>query len=126
MLTVHTLTNEEVPEVVDILCESFFDYPVMRFVLGDSSGDYEKRLGTLIHFFVMARALRREFLIGVGDRANLDGAAIVSCPAGPGSPPQLAKLREQVWAELGLGVLRMRSAMLRNTLVAIACWEAIS
>ena len=88
-------------QFVNVLCESFFDYPVMRFVLGDSSGDYEKRLGTLIHFFVMARALRREFLIGVGDRANLDGAAIVSCPAGPGSPPQLAKLREQVWAELG-------------------------
>ena len=47
--------------------------PIPDRLLGDSSGDYEKRLGTLIHFFVMARALRREFLLGVGERANLDG-----------------------------------------------------
>ena len=32
--TVFRLSGNDVAEVVDVLCEAFRDYPVMRFVLG--------------------------------------------------------------------------------------------
>lgn len=49
----------------------------------------------------MARVFRDEILLGIGDPANLGGAALVSRRGGPESPPDLGELRERVWAELG-------------------------
>ena len=96
-----TLCEHDVPEVVDILCESFFDYPVMQFVVGRDEKDYEVRLRKLIHFFVMARVLRGEVLLGIGDPNGLGGAALVSRPTEAEAPPELSKLSENVWSELG-------------------------
>lgn len=90
-------------EVVDVLCEAFRDYPVMRFVLGRGRADYDRDLRTLVGFFVMSRALRGEYLFGVraaAGSASLEAAAIVSRP-GVASPPALVALREDVWAALG-------------------------
>jgi len=97
---VRQLGAEEVPDVVDVICESFFDYPIMRFVLGESN-DYDRRLRALIRFFVMARILRREVLLGIGDPGKLSGAALVSYPERSESPAELAQLRDEVWTELG-------------------------
>jgi len=103
--TVFRLGEDDVAEVVDVLCEAFFDYPVMCFVLdGDTDADiedYEQRLKTLIHFFVEARVLRGEVMLGIGRRERLHGAAPVSRPSGPPSPPEVGELRECVWADLG-------------------------
>jgi len=93
--------SDDVREVVDVLCESFFDYPTMRFVLGPDPRQYEKQLQTLIHFFVMARVVRSEVLLGIGDDNGLAAAALVSRPTRPEAPPELDELREKVWAELG-------------------------
>ena len=87
-------------EVVDVLCDAFRDYPVMRFVLGPNRADYAADLRTLIGLFVMSRALRGEHLLGVMGDAGLEAAAIVSRPGAP-SPPALAALREDVWSKLG-------------------------
>jgi ribosomal protein S18 acetylase RimI-like enzyme len=88
-------------EVVDVFCEAFRDYPVMRFVLGRDRIDFDRDLRTLIGFFVMSRALRGEYLFGVRDRSGvLEAAATVSRPGTP-SPPALAALREDVWSTLG-------------------------
>jgi GNAT superfamily N-acetyltransferase len=87
-------------EVVDVFCEAFHDYPVMRFVLGRGRVDYDRDLRTLIGFFVMSRALRGEYLFGVRGERGLAAAATVSRPGTP-SPPALAALREAVWAALG-------------------------
>ena len=95
------LGEVDVGEVVGVLCESFFDYPAMRFVLGSETQHYEKKLETLVHFFVMARVLRGEVLLGIGGSGGLSAAALVSRPTGPESPPALGDLREKVWAELG-------------------------
>ena len=100
---VFRLGEDDLPEVVDVLTESFLDYPVMRFILDPAAPSYEPRLRTLVRFFAMARVLRKEALLGIGDRESLDGAALVSRPAGPASPPELGDLRERVWAELGGG-----------------------
>ena len=98
---VFRLSGDDATEVTDILCESFFDYPVMRFILGGDAADYRKHLKTLIHFFVMARVLRGEDVIGAGSKGGLAAAALVSRADGRVSPPELCVLREQLWAELG-------------------------
>jgi GNAT superfamily N-acetyltransferase len=94
--------RDDVPEVVRVLCDAFADYPVMRFILPETTG-YRERLATLVNLFVMARVLREETLLGVPTPAGLGAAALVSDPAGPESPPAFAALRETVWKTLGPG-----------------------
>ncbi|NIP78511.1 MAG: GNAT family N-acetyltransferase, partial [Gemmatimonadetes bacterium] len=97
---VSVLAPDDVPAVVSVLAESFHDYPVMRFVLGET-GDYDARLETLITFFVMARALRDETLLGVRGEDGLVATALVSRPGAGPSPASLLELREETWATLG-------------------------
>lgn len=97
--SVMTLGREHVTDVVSVLAEAFHDYPVMRYVLG-ASDDYAERLDRLVTFFVMARVLRDESLLGVDGPDGLRAAALVSRPDAE-SPPELDALRERTWAELG-------------------------
>lgn len=100
-LLVSKLSAADTEDAVTVLCDAFQDYPVMRYVLG-STGDYQRRLRTLIGFFVSARAYRGEPVLGVHDRAGiLSAVAVVSLPGRPEEPVALTTLREQVWAELG-------------------------
>lgn len=101
MTDVLRLDPTAVPHVVDVLHESFHDYPVMRFVVGPDTPHYDERLRTLIHFFVMARVFRGETMLGVPDGEELRGVALVSRPGGPPPPPEFHELRTEVWAELG-------------------------
>ncbi|MDX1645889.1 MAG: GNAT family N-acetyltransferase [Longimicrobiales bacterium] len=94
------LGRDDVDDVVGVLCASFFDYPVMRFVLG-SRDSYDERLERLVRFFVMARILRREVILGIRRADGLTAAALVSHPGAGPSPPELGRLREDTWAELG-------------------------
>ncbi len=95
------LGDDRVDEVVDVFCDAFRDYPVMRAVLGARGDAYAPALESLVRFFVMARVLRRELLLGIGAPGTLQAVATVSRPYGPPSPPELGELREQVWRELG-------------------------
>ncbi len=97
---VEVLSPDDAPEVVSVLSESFFDYPVMRFVLGSEAG-YSSRLETLVTFFVMARVLRDEVLLGVRRQGELTATAVVSYPGARLTPPALEALRERTWEELG-------------------------
>ena len=100
-MLVSKLSPAQTEDAVTVLCDAFQDYPVMRYVLG-STGDYHRRLRTLIGFFVSARAYRDEPVLGVHDRAGtLSAVAVVSLPGQREAPEALATLREQVWAELG-------------------------
>jgi GNAT superfamily N-acetyltransferase len=95
------LGESDVPEIVDVLCESFFNYPVMRFVLWRERKAYGEKLKILMNFFVMARILREEILLGIGDQDNLEGVALVSRPDKTVHSANLDDLREQLWSELG-------------------------
>ena len=98
----------DVSRVLDVLCDSFFDYPVMRFVLGERD-DYSAQLRTLVEFFTMARVLRNEVILGVpaqsntGDGSGTDylGVALVSYPGRSEPPPELAELAAATWARVG-------------------------
>jgi GNAT superfamily N-acetyltransferase len=89
------------PEVVDVLSEAFFDYPVMRFVIGPGRPDYESGLRELVGLFVSARVLRGEALLGVAGATGLVGAAIVSRPDGGPAPEAFRTLAAEVWEDLG-------------------------
>ena len=59
------LPPERSADAVDVLCEAFFDYPVMRWVIGSRGDEYPRHLHTLVEFLVAARFLRNESVIGV-------------------------------------------------------------
>jgi GNAT superfamily N-acetyltransferase len=100
-MTVEVLPPSRADDVLTVLCEAFHDYPVMRYVLGPRHG-YDRRLRTLIRFFVSARALRHEPLLTVRDGAGVAAAAaLVTLPGDRASPQKLDALREAVWSELG-------------------------
>ena len=86
-------------DVIDVLCDGFADYPIMRYVLG-SEGDYAARLRTLIGFFAGNRFLRNDAIIGVSVDGELRGVALCSLPDRV-SPPEMDQLRERTWAALG-------------------------
>ena len=95
------LTEDSEANVVDVLCDAFYDYPVMRYVMGPGSPDYDCAIRTLIGLFVKARVFRQELLLGAPGKDRLDAAAIVSRSDGPPSPPEFYTFRERVWTELG-------------------------
>lgn len=97
---VRTLSADSASGVVEVLSDAFRDYPVMRFVLG-TKGDYSAGLNTLVTFFVMARVLREEPMIGMHGPAGLVAAAILSDPNDRSSPPELSVVRERTWETLG-------------------------
>ncbi|HUR94331.1 MAG TPA: GNAT family N-acetyltransferase [Gemmatimonadales bacterium] len=88
-----------VDEVGRVVREAFADYPVMRYVLGEG-GDYAARLHTLIGFFHGARVLRDDAILGVYIEKELRGTALCSLPDRV-PPPELDRLRERTWTELG-------------------------
>jgi GNAT superfamily N-acetyltransferase len=87
--------------VAEVLCEAFYDYPVMRWVLAPAGADYDRQLARLIGFFVAARVFRGEPLLGIERDGELGAVAVLSDPNGPASPPELAVEREAVWFDLG-------------------------
>jgi ribosomal protein S18 acetylase RimI-like enzyme len=73
----------------------------MKYVLGADSPGYRQRLATLIGFFVTARLLREEPILGVFTASELCGAGLVSIPGATQPPGALDAVREEVWATLG-------------------------
>lgn len=100
-MIIRQLTGEASDAAVDVLCDAFHDYPVMRFVLGLAHADYDRHLHTLIEYFVAARTWRREPVLGVLEQDAVVAAALVTLPRDQPTPPALAAHRERVWADLG-------------------------
>jgi len=100
-MEVVNLYKENAAEVTDVLSEAFYDYPVMRYVLGEKEG-YYNRLRKLVNFFVSARALRKEPMFGIYNSDNkLIAAAVVTLPGDIPVPEELKRRREILWNELG-------------------------
>lgn len=100
-MNVINLSKQNIPEITAVLCEAFYNYPVMKYVLGEKE-DYNTRLHKAVSFFVSARALRKEPILGIRNNENkLVAAATVTLPGDITSPPELFKLRDELWAEIG-------------------------
>ena len=99
--SVEVLSPSRTSEALDVLCDSFYDYPVMRHVVGEVGEEYDHKLRTLIGFFLAARVLREEPMLAVEDEGRVVAIAILTSPGDGAAPPALAEKREIVWAELG-------------------------
>lgn len=97
---IETIPASQLNQVVDVLCEAFHDYPVMRYVLG-SSRNYDDQLRQLVHFFASARVHRDELMLGIRHEDDWGAVALVSYPGRSEEPASLAALREATWASLG-------------------------
>jgi len=87
--------------VATVLCDAFYDYPVMRYVLGEQS-NYAERLATLVALFVAARDNSNGLMLGLEDpTGRMVGGAMVDLPGERPPRPTYDALRESVWAELG-------------------------
>lgn len=100
MNEVRRIELEEIEEVVDILCESFSEYPVMKYVLGETD-NYESKYRKLIHFFVQNRFLKNEYVFGVGTPGSILGVTLISIPYKSSTTPELDALKVKIWDELG-------------------------
>ena len=99
-MSVTHLPPSDADIAVDVLCDAFHDYPVMRYVLG-ASPDYDQRLHTLVGFFVAARVLRDDPILAVHDDGRAVGVGIVTLPRERPVPKELVARREATWRELG-------------------------
>ncbi len=77
------LGAERLSEAIDVFCDAFGAYPVMRYVVG-SHGDVDARMRRLTTLFVTRRFMRGGPLFGVANDGHLVGAAILTLPDEPG------------------------------------------
>jgi GNAT superfamily N-acetyltransferase len=110
---------ERINEVVEVLCDSFHDYPVMRYALEDAGADYDHQLRALIHVFVSGRTLRGDPILGVEDNGRLVGVATITPPGDRPPPPEFTALRDSMWELLGAPARARYEAL-------IAVWERSS
>ena len=95
------LSFAHLAEIVAVMSDAFYDYPVMRYVLGPRE-PYDDRLCRLVELFVSNRAYRNDPMIGVHDETGaLVGAATMTLPRPSDPPAALHVVREMLWGELG-------------------------
>jgi GNAT superfamily N-acetyltransferase len=88
-------------DVVDVMYDAFYDYPVMRFVVGAGHRDYDDRLRKLIGFFVFRRVRHGGPLLGIRDGDRVVAAAACTLPVEPETPPDVFARRDALWRDLG-------------------------
>jgi GNAT superfamily N-acetyltransferase len=98
-LRIRSLGRESHAAATAVLSDAFAGYPVMRYVLGREHRD-RSRLTTLVGFFVTARLVRGDLVLGADDGRELCGVALVTLPDTAASD-ELGEIRQRVWATLG-------------------------
>ncbi len=94
------LAADEASSIIAVLWESFYDYPVMRYVLRDSGLRYSEHLHKMITLFVSARLLLNDVILGIRSQDELVAVVTTSDPSIP-PHPDFAALREHTWEVLG-------------------------
>jgi GNAT superfamily N-acetyltransferase len=102
-LPVRTLPSDRPEEAVATLADAFYDYPVMRHVIGDAGDDYERRLLLLIGVFVGRRVAHGHPILAVEQDGRAVGIATLTPPGEHGTPPgpEFEARRDALWRELG-------------------------
>ena len=120
-LPVSALSERRSDEAVDVLFDSFHDYPVMRYIVGNAGDDYDRRLRLLIGMFVSRRVTQGHPVLAVESEGTAIGVATLTPPgelATPGTPEFEAR-RTALWKELGHDAKARMEAL-------IAVWERLS
>jgi GNAT superfamily N-acetyltransferase len=85
--TVVEISSDRLDEMIEVLAESFFNYPTMRYILRGSGPRYPTRLRTLVGSFARSRVEVGSPLLGVetGQPPKFVAAALIDPP---GRPPR--------------------------------------
>ena len=98
---IELLGPDDVPAILDVFCDAFQDYPVMRYVLG-SGGNSQARLRQLIGYFVLRRVRLGGPMFGArAADGTLAGVATMTVPVEPVAPPDLLAARDRAFEALG-------------------------
>jgi GNAT superfamily N-acetyltransferase len=98
---IEVLGPEDVPAILDVFCDAFAEYPVMRYVLGPG-GNSPSRLRQLIGYFVLRRVRLGGALFGArAADGTLAGVATMTAPVESVAPPDLLAARDRVFDALG-------------------------
>jgi ribosomal protein S18 acetylase RimI-like enzyme len=92
---------DAVDEAAEALADAFAAYPTTAWFFEHSPIDRREALTALLRFFVTARTMRGEPVLGVRLNGDLAAVALASSPDGGASPPGLAPVREALWAHVG-------------------------
>jgi GNAT superfamily N-acetyltransferase len=104
------LSSDRFDDTVDTFCDAFRDYPVMRYVIGQTD-EYDALLRLLIGYFTESRFSRNYPGLGVeSDEGHLVAAANIDPPESVPAPPSLERMFESISEALGeAAVSRYRS-----------------
>ena len=88
-------------QVVAVLAEAFADYPALRFLIGPVGPSFPERLSALLAFFVAARRVRGEPVLGVRGERGWGAVALATLPDTVAPAGALDVVRERTWGLLG-------------------------
>lgn len=107
-----TLTPSQAGEAVEVLCDAFFAYPAFTYVIGPAGDAYGSRLREMMNFFVTARFLKNDLVMGVAtEEGEIAGVATTTLPVGGDAPQELLERRDALWQNLGEEALARYAAM---------------
>lgn len=100
------LRNDRFDDTVTAFCDAFYDYPVMRYVIGDVGARYDELLRLLIGYFTASRFSRSYPVLGIErDDGMLVAAANINPPQALPAPPELKQRYEALCDALGPGAM---------------------
>ena len=91
-MNIEELYQQDKDEALDALCEAFYDYPVMRYVLSDTGGDYDIHLRAMIDSFCENRLGRGQPIYAIRAADQTIAVAVVSSPVRIPDTPELRDL----------------------------------
>lgn len=99
--SIQRIDESDISQIVDVFWDAFYDYPVMRVVIGNVEEKYDYRLRLLIKLFVMKRFMRRGPILGATRGGTLVACVTVTSPHDKSADDSLKEIEELIWNELG-------------------------
>jgi GNAT superfamily N-acetyltransferase len=105
------LSADRFDDTVSAFCDAFYDYAVMRYVIGDVGDRYDDRLRALIGYFTASRFSRNYPVLGLESAdGRLVAAANINPPHGAPAPASLKATFQRLGATLGEAAMRRYDA----------------
>ena len=105
------LSKDRFDETVSAFCNAFYDYAVMRYVIGDAGDAYDPHLRGLIGYFTQRRFARDHPVLGIQSAdGRLIAAANIDPPHAAPRPASLETAYEKLCATLGETAMRRYDA----------------
>lgn len=80
-MTVQNLSKSDREELVNMFCDAFRTYPVMRYIIGKDDVEYEIKLQNLIGFYCDIRFANNWPVLGIMEAGSLIAGMLVTKPS---------------------------------------------